>query len=160
MSFLNLTLPQVMDKLRNDTTRIYLGDRLNCAEKVEWARNGTGFGLVPKTGSDKSKKHEYALFTAVVQISTSNCYLMPDGAWTGLPPRDYPLEKVKLTCNGEKPDDLHDDDKCFKNLVANIQDMERLAKVSTDNIRSIIRTDNDEITGVKFRHVLFEVSLS
>ena len=157
-------------------TGLYLGDpSTDIREIVEWKRFGRCQQLVTKIignndnetcGSNmKDIQHApastiphstQAILHAIVTISANDCFLTPCGSWRGPTATAKSFTDAKLSFRGEDPNQ----DTIRKDFEMVIQNAKRLMDdVATENVQrkgflNFIGTKG----GLRFRHVLFEVS--
>lgn len=115
--------------------------------------------------TDPNSLFEQAVFSIVVQISYNNCWLTPCGHWKGPNKVVKKFEDLKLTFEGERPGhEVFSQD--FATAISNIRQLINTqisaiqcpANTELQGILSNSRTTN-AVDVLKFRHVVFEVSL-
>ena len=156
---------------------LYLGDKNFEIDKVVWKRIGNDNCLVTKKSADAVEaahaarettfeedckfplipEYDLAVLSAVVHITNDDYWMTSCGHWNG-PHRFCPnFSDVKLTCTGESPSETPFS-KDFPTFLANITAVTKLsARFPNKKGLFVERPASDR--KVKFRHVLFEVSI-
>ena len=161
------------DTVRDDLLGygLYLGDQNFEIDKVVWQRIGTENCLVTKESADAVDaalaaapeedapipEYDPAVLSAVVHISNDHFWMTPCGHWNG--PRQHceRFSDVELTCTGKSPSGTPLS-KDFPTVLANLTAVANLpAKLSNKKGLFVERPPTDR--KIKFRHVLFEVSI-
>ena len=159
----------------------YLGQHdIPLFHEITWKRVEQGYQLLKKKENDDQHDKETtenddeplidhgipqepAIFSAVLQISPDNCWLTPCGYWKGPTQVTPKFEDLKLSFQAEQPTDdpFHTD---FTHVLNNVhaiivRQIENIADKNAivKGFLSITRGKPSPL--LKFRHILFEVTL-
>ena len=154
---------------------LYLGDENLDIDRVIWRHIDTGNCLVTKTSANAVDaayaalrrdatleedspipEYDLAVLSAVVHISDEDFWLKPCGYWRGPRPFCQKFEDLKLTCTGKSPSGTPFS-KDFPTVLANLTALTNLSAEYSKKRGLFV--ENPLERKIKFRHVLFEVSI-
>ena len=149
---------------------LYLGDENFEIDQVIWRHIGGDNCLVTKTSADAVDaalnaapeedrpipEYDLAVLSAVVLISDDEFWLTSCGHWRGPRPFCQKFEDLKLTCTGKSPSGTPFSND-FPTVLANLTAVTNLS--ARFSRRRGLFVENPLARKIKFRHVLFEVSI-
>jgi hypothetical protein len=171
---------------RFDTTRdgllnsgLYLGDENFEIDQVVWKRIGFDNCLVTKSSADAvdaanaatdttftpeedsklpfTPEYDLAILSAVVHITNDDFFMTPCGYWRGPTQFCRNFSDIKLNCTGKSPSETPFR-KDFPTLLANLTAVADLSWRFT-NKKGLFVERPPGHRKIKFRHVLFEVTI-
>ena len=163
--------PENFDTVRDGllTSGLYLGDQNFEIDKVVWRRIGIDNCLVTKESADAADaalaatettpvpEYSPAVLSAVVHISNDDFWMSSCGNWNGPHQFCQRFSDVKLTCTGKSPSGTPFG-KDFPTILANLTAVANIPARFSNKKGLFVEGSPDR--KIKFRHVLFEVSIN